>query len=191
MKLTCVCLLLILCSFACNKTKTVNLYDENKVAKSDLAVVIIPNDIDISKFNDNNIDTPISSKEYELRIPKGQHTLTARYYCLWNSNSGENTLLKSAKVKINLTLEPGKTYRLTHKPLHNFAQAQEFEKSPMFNVAALNETNPNPITETTAPETPAPPPNTDKKSLDVLKFIWENSSEEDKRKFLEWVKEKN
>ena len=31
------------------------------------------------------------------------------------------------------------------------------------------------------------PASSDKKSLDVLKLIWENSSEEDKKEFLKWL----
>lgn len=189
MKLLLLNLFAIFCLLACSKTKTVKLYDEAKVAKSEIAVLIIPNDIDLTKFNDENIDTPFTSKEYELQIPKGKHTLTAKYYCLWNSNSGENILLKSSKIKISFELEAGKTYRLQHKPLNNFAEALEFEKSPQFFIKEANEPNALIVSEKTSDVTPATT-STDKKSLDVLKLIWENSSEEDRREFLEWLKEK-
>lgn len=183
MILRCIGIFVIFSFFACAKTKTVKFYDEAKVEKNEIATIIIPNDIDLSKVNTEFVNTPITNKEYELQLSKGHHTLTARYYCLWSSNSGENILLKSAKVKINIELEAGKTYRIGHKALSNFTEASAFENSPQFNINEMKSLN--------ASETNSPPNNNDKKSLDVLKLIWENTSDEERRKFLEWLKEKN
>lgn len=189
MKLRFFCLFIIFCFLACSQKKSVKFYDETKVSKNEIAFLLIPNDIDLSKINEEFINAPITNKEYELQIPKGHHTLTARYYCLWNTNSGENTLVKSSKVKINIDLEAGKSYQLLHKPLKNYTEALAFETSPIFYVKELKEAA-NIIAPEKNLESPTTSITTDKKSLDVLKLIWENSSEDDKRKFLDWLKEK-
>lgn len=203
-------LLIALCLIACTKPKPVLLYDETKVSKSDIVTVTIPNDIEIFKVDDKYVDTPMTTGDIELKIPKGAHSFTVRYYCMWQSPSGENTLLKSKKVTFSRTLESNKSYCIIHWPhqIKNYTEALALEKSPKFELAEVtpgemkkDEIIPTQLIEeipeevatekSVAPEknkdSTSKQTNSDKKSLDVLKLIWENSSDEDKKEFLKWL----
>lgn len=186
-------ILIILFAISCTQSKTVNLYDESKTNKIDTVLVSMSNDIEIMKLDDKPVSTPMTNNNLDLYIAKGEHSFTLRYYCLWKSNNGDNNLIKSKKVTISGTLEKNKTYQISHKKIVSYDDALAMEKEPIFTLKessvtaitkpAPNNSEPAKTTKTENSQTPA----TDKKSLDVLKLIWENSSDEDKRKFLEWV----
>lgn len=204
-------LILLILLVACTKPKPIILYDEAKTSKEDIVSITVPNDIELFKIDDQIVNTPISTSDWIIKIPKGKHSFTVRYYSLWKAPNGENELLKSKKVTFTRILEANKSYMIIHLPyqIKNYDEALEVEKNPKFEIGHLTETEKIqdiimlPQVKEEQPEKTTPANlaveqnkesnpkigNSEKKSLDVLKLIWENSSAEDKKEFLEWVEQ--
>ena len=183
---------------ACEQAKPVLLFDESKVSKNDIVLLVVPNDMEIFKMDDQSVSTPMTSEGVNLYIPSGEHSFTVRYYCMWKSPSGDNNLLKSNKTTFKATVEPNKSYKISHKAIHNYDGALAMEKNPQFFLTELSGQSNNtanikapkekePVQKTTIPAKVVTNPNAEKKSLEVLKYIWESSSDEDKKRFLEWI----
>lgn len=185
---------------SCGKSKEVLMYDEKKVPKENISLVQIPNDVEILKVDNKTFDTPFSNNSLSLHLETGNHIFLVRYYCLWKTTNGDYHLLKSAKIELSLNIEKDKSYQLMHRKLNDYESALAFEKNPEFHFKALakdskivainsptiqNPEKSEPVKENIKEESNRT--NSKTNYLDALKFMYQNSSEEDQKEFLKWI----
>lgn len=193
-------LLILACFVSCGKSKDVLMYDESKGSQNSISYVQIPNDIELLKIDGKTFDKPFSNNILNLHLTAGNHIFLVRYYCMWKTPSGDYYLIKSPKIEISLDMEKDKSYQLMHRKINDYETALACEKEPglHFIVTAKD----SKITDIATPANSKPDDsklvkqkkkeendhtNSKTNYLDALKYMYENSSEEDKKEFLKWI----
>jgi uncharacterized protein YccT (UPF0319 family) len=128
----------------------------------------------------------------EILLLPGPHQLTLRYEDLWDHDQGDDyEKLRSKPVTVSFNPQTAGHYTLIHSRPQSLREAQALERS--FSAAAISfqktgDAHPIPATaakESTPP--PLPPAPEMQSTVDVLKYWWERTSENEREAFLRWV----
>lgn len=114
-----------------NKLVEVNLVNQ-KEKGGEVAFLITHTDTVLMNLDHKTVNRPFTNKPIRYQLNAGEHELKLKFYTLWKSDTGENVLLKSQKVSLEINLSPNNTYEIKHKPLNNYDEAQAFEQKPEF-----------------------------------------------------------
>ncbi len=185
---------------ACQGTKTIRLHDANEVREDEVVRVRVPIDIlvlDVDGREVGDFFSYLSSYEKEIQIAPGEHEMTVRYSDFWDYDDNHFEKFRSGKIVLNFRVEAGRTYRVMHPKLKNIGEAAKFEKNPEFWIEEAADRN---RVSTSRPDVSEKVDEdamaTDAKEASIkendetLEKDWNSLSEEEKKKFRDWMEKR-
>jgi uncharacterized protein YccT (UPF0319 family) len=191
---------------ACRGTKAVRLYDPSEIPPTEIARLAVPYDIEVVSVDGNKIGgftNILTSPENEIHLAPGEHEIIVLYSDFWEYNEDHFEKYRSRKVVLNFRADPGRYYRLAHPKLSRMRDAEKFAENPDFwieeiemagvvSAAKEDESDtvyePKPVRETFSEEETE---NLSNRQDERFKDDWESLSEEEKKRFREWMKKRD
>ena len=188
----------------CRGTKTVQLHNPDEVREDEVVRVRVPIDIlvlDVDGRDVGDFFSYLSSYEKEIQIVPGEHEMTVRYSDFWDYDDSHFEKFRSAKVVLAFEAEAGRTYRVVHPRLKNIREAAEFEKNPEFWIeeeigqtrvsTSRSEEGDKADPDILKAEAETSAVNSDDADDAPLEEDWDSLSEEEKKKFREWMEKRD
>jgi uncharacterized protein YccT (UPF0319 family) len=186
--------------------KTIRLYDESKIPANQTASLFVPSDIEILRIDDRKLDSSFSviRKKYEIQLAAGDHKLIIRYNDIWEYDTSHNfEKVRSNEIVIAFKADASRHYDIVHPSLRDIKEAQKFAENPEIQIEEIKtktrvsssgqdkkDAMPKPAEAIEpAPKNKSKAAST-KSSDQLLKKDWESMSEEEKKKFKEWMEKK-
>ncbi|MBA3979062.1 MAG: DUF2057 domain-containing protein [Alcanivorax sp.] len=211
-------ILLALLLAACERSPVVRLYDGPQRPDSEVAVVRVPETLEILNINGQRpagVNTLFSSGYKDLHLAPGEYQIVAFYKEIWEPDTtSSHVVVRSEPVVFDVEGRPGSFFRLGYDAPETLPAARELARnfsgwSEHIASGERRPTRPSGMTRpgligglasgATQPEAQAIPPaqttpapataNEDVETLDMLKAWWSQASAEERRAFLRWVAE--
>ncbi|MEJ2110290.1 MAG: DUF2057 family protein [Acidobacteriota bacterium] len=186
----------------CVSTKKVSLYDSSKVRPMDVAHLVTPIDIEILDVDGTEIDSLadiLIGTENDIEIAPGDHEITVRYSDFWEYDRDNFEKFRSRKITLKFQADAGRYYQLVHPNLRNIREAERFTENPEIWIQEIEKGSELPASETDSGKASSSVAEkgsaTEAVSADQedkeLQSDWDSMSDEEKRRFREWMDQRD
>ena len=173
----------------------------------------------VDYVDDDPVNTGFIGQTQEFQLDPGPHTFLLKYADLFQLDADQHEKIVSRPVKLSFTVTQGGRYQVQHPAQNNLEQAQQFAEQPSFTLIdqdtgnevvttlelsrprsflrALNQAN-SPryefASDQVAPNrSDSPKSNGDEEQLtttvEALQSLWRDASQEEKKRFQDWISE--
>ena len=171
----------------------------------------------INYVDDESMGVSFIGQKHTYDIKAGQHVLLVEYADIFDVSADQHEKIVSRPAKITFIAEAGKQYQIQHPPQQRLNNAKAFAEKPEFWMVELPSGNRIPaLVEMSRPRsflaglkfenTPEYEFSSDavalqpaavssqggevaaQQHLQMLKYTWQNASEQERAAFLEWIK---
>lgn len=111
---------------ACATDKPVRLYDGAERPRAEIAVLVIPNELDVLEFDDESLPMQWGKPAARVfHVTPGPHEIKLRYWKNWPQSEVEEPVKSPART-VRFEAAPGQRYHIEPPMPRRFEEAVEF-----------------------------------------------------------------
>ena len=194
---TAMCLLVGIALTACSSVE-MNFADSSQPLGSGPILVTVPASLKVLSVDGEQVSAPdLHRGFYELRLKPGQHRVLTQYFENWNEPDEAGYLIKWSPVELSYDFQRDATYQLQYEQPASREHAQRMAAKPSVWISrAGNEkvvegtvvaVEPKPSVLTQVLNPPPSVVATTSPTLEQLKELWQQASDEDRKSFWQWI----
>lgn len=173
------------------------LYKGPKQPDSAIARIYVPGDIGVVSVDERSVFTLLSGDDVELQVLPGAHTVSLRYYRIFERADNIRKIISDPVTK-SLTVRAGHLYRVEHDSPQTLETAKTHAANFDYRIREIGTSPGAPAGAIVAGEAVSRVPNgavagqgqgdtAARTPLEQLKYWWGQASDGDRRNFRRWI----